>query len=134
MHSVAGEAPRWVYLFSAFCVISYCQLDCMDGKQARRTKSSSPLGQLFDHGCDALSVNILLAMIGCSMNIKCGWTHAVGNFGVRTDHAVNVHAIIMHYSSSMCMRGLVPGNLAIHAFIKYDINLCCNRASCRCLQ
>jgi len=28
----------------------------MDGKQARRTGSSSPLGQLFDHGCDALSL------------------------------------------------------------------------------
>lgn len=28
----------------------------MDGKQARRTGSSSPLGQLFDHGCDALAM------------------------------------------------------------------------------
>ncbi|TYH27573.1 hypothetical protein ES288_A02G078100v1 [Gossypium darwinii] len=26
-----------------------------DGKQARRTNSSSPLGELFDHGCDALA-------------------------------------------------------------------------------
>ncbi|GAB4823532.1 hypothetical protein N2152v2_010578 [Parachlorella kessleri] len=25
-------------------------MDCLDGKQARRTKTSSPLGQLFDHG------------------------------------------------------------------------------------
>jgi hypothetical protein len=25
-------------------------MDCLDGKQARRTKNSSPLGQLFDHG------------------------------------------------------------------------------------
>ncbi|KAK4479855.1 hypothetical protein RD792_015398 [Penstemon davidsonii] len=28
--------------------------DAVDGKQARRTNSSSPLGELFDHGCDAL--------------------------------------------------------------------------------
>jgi ethanolaminephosphotransferase len=27
----------------------------MDGKQARRTGSSSPLGLLFDHGCDAIN-------------------------------------------------------------------------------
>jgi phosphatidylglycerophosphate synthase len=32
----------------------YQTLDAIDGKQARRTGSSSPLGQLFDHGCDAL--------------------------------------------------------------------------------
>ncbi len=29
-------------------------LDNLDGKQARRTKTSSPLGLLFDHGCDAM--------------------------------------------------------------------------------
>ncbi len=31
-------------------MLAYLHLDCIDGKQARRTKSSSPLGQLFDHG------------------------------------------------------------------------------------
>lgn len=29
-------------------------MDNIDGKQARRTNSSSPLGELFDHGCDSL--------------------------------------------------------------------------------
>ncbi len=47
---VAGNAPRWVYYFNGFSVFWYLHLDCLDGKQARRTKSSSPLGQLFDHG------------------------------------------------------------------------------------
>jgi len=50
-----GEAPRWAYLFNAFAVTAYMHLDCVDGKQARRTGSSTPLGQLFDHGCDALT-------------------------------------------------------------------------------
>ena len=45
-----GDAPRWVYYFNGFSVFWYLHLDCLDGKQARRTKSSSPLGQLFDHG------------------------------------------------------------------------------------
>ena len=40
----------WVYLMNAAAVFSYMHLDCIDGKQARRTGSSSPLGQLFDHG------------------------------------------------------------------------------------
>ena len=31
-------------------------LDEMDGKQARRTKNSSPLGLIFDHGCDAFTL------------------------------------------------------------------------------
>ncbi len=30
-------------------------MDAIDGKQARRTSSSSPLGELFDHGCDSVS-------------------------------------------------------------------------------
>ena len=33
----------------------YQTLDACDGKQARRTGSTSPLGELFDHGCDSLS-------------------------------------------------------------------------------
>ena len=34
-------------------------LDAVDGKQARRTGSQSPLGELFDHGCDSLSTIFL---------------------------------------------------------------------------
>ena len=32
----------------------------MDGKQARKTGNSSPLGLLFDHGCDAFSVGFVI--------------------------------------------------------------------------
>ena len=39
----------------------YSTFDNVDGKQARRTQSSSPLGELFDHGCDALSTCVRLA-------------------------------------------------------------------------
>lgn len=48
----------------------------IDGKQARRTRSSSPLGQLFDHGCDALSVGLLLDSTHCSMDYPCGYVAA----------------------------------------------------------
>ena len=48
-------------------------LDNMDGKQARRTGSSSPLGMLFDHGCDALTTFLfacgLGTVVGLSKNI-----------------------------------------------------------------
>jgi len=33
----------------------YQSLDAIDGKQARRTGTSNPLGELFDHGCDSIS-------------------------------------------------------------------------------
>ena len=32
----------------------------MDGKHARNTKQSSPLGLLMDHGCDALTTFLFL--------------------------------------------------------------------------
>jgi ethanolaminephosphotransferase len=38
-------------------------LDEMDGKQARRTGNSSPLGMLFDHGVDAFTVGFETIMI-----------------------------------------------------------------------
>lgn len=56
--------PSWCFYYAAFCLWSYSTLDAIDGKQARRTKSSSPLGQLFDHGCDAFSVSFCVIQIG----------------------------------------------------------------------
>jgi len=43
-----------ICLLLAFADFIYQTLDAIDGKQARRTGSSSPLGQLFDHGCDCI--------------------------------------------------------------------------------
>jgi ethanolaminephosphotransferase len=50
----ANATPYWVLIVNGFCTWAYYTLDCMDGKQARRTGTSSPLGQLFDHGCDCV--------------------------------------------------------------------------------
>lgn len=48
--------PGWMYFYSATCSFIYQTMDAVDGKQARRTGTSSPLGQLFDHGCDAVTL------------------------------------------------------------------------------
>ncbi|CAF1495792.1 unnamed protein product [Adineta ricciae] len=45
--------PQWIWLVAALCQFWSHQLDGMDGKQARRTKTSSALGELFDHGVDS---------------------------------------------------------------------------------
>ncbi|XXG79852.1 hypothetical protein AAC387_Pa09g0835 [Persea americana] len=47
--------PRWVHFAHGLLLFFYQTFDAVDGKQARRTSSSSPLGELFDHGCDALA-------------------------------------------------------------------------------
>ncbi|TQD83610.1 hypothetical protein C1H46_030848 [Malus baccata] len=47
--------PRWVNFAHGLLLFLYQTFDAVDGKQARRTNSSSPLGELFDHGCDALA-------------------------------------------------------------------------------
>eukprot|EP00591_Stephanopyxis_turris_P004478 CAMPEP_0195523504 /NCGR_PEP_ID=MMETSP0794_2-20130614/22766_1 /TAXON_ID=515487 /ORGANISM="Stephanopyxis turris, Strain CCMP 815" /LENGTH=429 /DNA_ID=CAMNT_0040653519 /DNA_START=34 /DNA_END=1323 /DNA_ORIENTATION=- len=49
-----SSVPDWVIVLSAYCTFAYYTLDCMDGKQSRRTGTSSPLGQLFDHGFDCI--------------------------------------------------------------------------------
>ena len=58
------DIPSWVFFYAAASLWIYSTLDAIDGKQARRTKTSSPLGQLFDHGCDSFCVTFLMIDIG----------------------------------------------------------------------
>ncbi|KAI6655054.1 Cholinephosphotransferase 1 isoform X3 [Oopsacas minuta] len=55
-----SDAPRWSYVLFAIGLFVYTNLDAIDGKQARRTGSASPLGELFDHGCDSVSCIFLV--------------------------------------------------------------------------
>lgn len=64
--TMSEAAPVWTYLVASACMFLYQTLDAIDGKQARRTGSSSPLGQLFDHGCDAVCAG-LTGLILCSV-------------------------------------------------------------------
>jgi ethanolaminephosphotransferase len=59
-------APRWLCLLSGICVFAYQTLDNMDGKQARRTGSSSALGMFFDHTCDAFN-SVIMGIPMCSV-------------------------------------------------------------------
>lgn len=51
--SVCSCIPSWLWLVLSICQFLSHHLDGTDGKQARRTGSSSPLGELFDHGLDS---------------------------------------------------------------------------------
>lgn len=50
-----SSGPSWIYFSFAFGLFFYQTMDNIDGKQARATGSSSPLGELFDHGIDSLN-------------------------------------------------------------------------------
>ncbi|XP_063593626.1 cholinephosphotransferase 1-like isoform X1 [Penaeus indicus] len=63
------EVPRWACFLCAFGLFVYQSLDAIDGKQARRTGTSSPLGELFDHGCDSLSTVFVSLGVSCSVRL-----------------------------------------------------------------
>lgn len=48
-----SSIPNWVFAVVAFNIFISYTLDGIDGKQARRTQTSGPLGELFDHGLDS---------------------------------------------------------------------------------
>ncbi|KAK9764743.1 hypothetical protein K7432_007524 [Basidiobolus ranarum] len=66
-------APPWLYYSFAAGIWLYSTFDNVDGKQARRTGSSSPLGELFDHGCDALNCSIGCIVQAAGMGLGFGW-------------------------------------------------------------
>ena len=65
-----GFVPSWACYFSAFCYLLYQTLDNIDGKQARRTKSSSPLGLLVDHGTDACTTFFITCGLGSILALE----------------------------------------------------------------
>ena len=65
-----GEVPSWACFFSAFCYLLYQVLDNIDGKQARRTNSSSPLGLLVDHGTDACTTFFITCGLGAILALE----------------------------------------------------------------
>ena len=75
------EIPSWCFYYAAACVWLYMTLDAIDGKQARRTQSSSALGQLFDHGCDAIGLSFILINMGEAAQLE------------------NLHIFLLYFSS-----------------------------------
>ncbi|KAI8893282.1 CDP-alcohol phosphatidyltransferase-domain-containing protein, partial [Globomyces pollinis-pini] len=70
--------PSWCYFSFGIGLFLYSTFDNVDGKQARRTNSSSPLGELFDHGVDALNCTTG-ALIQCA-----GLGLGLGNYAFLT--------------------------------------------------
>ncbi|KAF8333083.1 uncharacterized protein EI90DRAFT_3145274 [Cantharellus anzutake] len=85
----APGPPQWIYFTWAAGLFIYQTLDACDG-QARKTGMAGPLGELFDHGCDAL--NTILEVIMClrALDLTRSWwtvasvTATVANFYLTT--------------------------------------------------
>lgn len=69
MNPVDFSVPGCVMVWGAFAGVIYQTLDAIDGKQARRLGKSSPLGQLFDHGCDAILTSFWLFIFLLSIGV-----------------------------------------------------------------
>lgn len=47
----------------------------------RRTRQSGPLGELFDHGVDALNTSLEVLLFSAAMNFGQGWKTVLVLFG-----------------------------------------------------
>lgn len=65
-----GGSWRIVLFIDTILSLVYVIADSLDGKQARRLKRSSPLGQLVDHGCDSLNAFCFLYSVIKTTGIK----------------------------------------------------------------
>ncbi|KAH7156546.1 CDP-alcohol phosphatidyltransferase-domain-containing protein [Dactylonectria macrodidyma] len=74
MPDLVGPGPSWLYFSFAFGLFMYQTMDNVDGKQARRTGTSSGLGELFDHGIDSLNCTLASLLETAAMGL--GTTHA----------------------------------------------------------
>lgn len=66
--------PFLTTLLNIALIFSYQALDAIDGKQARKTKSGSPVGELFDHICDAVGLLFIVRTVCLSLGIDSIWT------------------------------------------------------------
>lgn len=102
-HPEVLPIPSWVFLASSIFLFLAYTLDGIDGKQARRTGTSGPLGELFDHGLDSLTAAI----------IPLAWFSI---FGRSEEHSIN--ALRMFF---------VVWNVLIHFYLthweKYNTGL-----------
>ncbi|KAF2747663.1 Choline/ethanolaminephosphotransferase [Sporormia fimetaria CBS 119925] len=67
------DCPPWVYFSWAIGLFLYQTFDACDGTQARRTHQSGPLGELFDHGVDAINTTLEVLIFSAAMNLGQGW-------------------------------------------------------------
>lgn len=81
-------AFRFMCRFAAATWIN-ATLDSIDGKQARRTASASPLGEILDHSMDSINLVLMAPITMLIFGFQPGWQTAILSvFG-------NINAIVL---------------------------------------
>eukprot|EP00392_Amoebophrya_sp_AT5.2_P003189 g3194.t1 len=68
----------FVYFYTMSCFVFYHIADAADGKHARNTGQSTPLGALVDHGCDAWSLLCVFICAICAIFQPAVMTESLG--------------------------------------------------------
>ena len=89
------DCPTWVYYSWALGLFLYQTFDAVDGAQARRTKQSGPLGELFDHGVDALNTSLEVLIFAASQNMGMGWKTVAVLFACRWHEIGNELVVLL---------------------------------------
>lgn len=76
--------PAIFYVLAALGLFLYQTLDALDGKQARRINAKSPLGQLFDHGCDSFSTALFVVQMLACTKMECPYMNLSAYLGYIT--------------------------------------------------
>jgi phosphatidylglycerophosphate synthase len=110
--------PPWANWAVVFAMFVYQTLDAVDGKQARRTRSSSPLGQLFDHGCDAVAIVI------CAYHLTIAAGLDIASAGAKV---VLVMACLSFFSAQVCVWAAAGAAITGKRQIASARSLCASR-------
>lgn len=62
---IGQSGSGWENVLNTVCLFLYVVCDNCDGKQARKTNTSSPLGFLLDHGLDSVVTPFVALNIFC---------------------------------------------------------------------
>ncbi|KAJ1943683.1 hypothetical protein EC988_006175, partial [Linderina pennispora] len=115
--NLTETCPSWVYFAYSLCIWIYGSFDAVDGKQARRTGTASPLGELFDHGCDSLVVSQIMILYAATCQLgETWWTAALvffslANFYMSTMEEYHTHVLYLGYFSGP-VEGILSFSLA----------------------
>ncbi|TQS35088.1 hypothetical protein Golomagni_04502 [Golovinomyces magnicellulatus] len=116
-----NDCPPWVYVSWAVGLFLYQTFDAVDGAQAlaqelerktnlpsnsRRTHQSGPLGELFDHGVDALNTSLGVLIFAASLNLGMGWKTIMSLFSAQLTFYVQTWE---EYHTKTLTLGIVNG-------------------------
>ncbi|RJE18179.1 Aminoalcoholphosphotransferase [Aspergillus sclerotialis] len=118
------DCPPWVYASCALGLWLYQTFDAIDGMQARRTRQSGPLGELFDHSVDACNTALGVLIFASAMNFGQSWATVLSLFGSTLTFYVQTWD---EYYTQVLTLGVISGPIegvltlcAVFAFTAYE--------------